>query len=45
LVYGERVRAGIDLGTRGSLSDIGQTIAENFGLRLAAGESFLKDLK
>jgi phosphopentomutase len=45
LVYGKRVHAGIDLGTRGSLSDIGQTIAENFGLRLAAGESFLSDLR
>jgi phosphopentomutase len=45
LVYGKHVRAGVDLGTRGSLSDIGQTIAENFGLRLAAGESFLSDLR
>ena len=39
LAYGGR--AGVDLGTRASLADIGQTIAENFGLRLGAGESFL----
>lgn len=44
LVYGQRARPGVDLGTRGSLADIGQTIAENFGLRLADGESFLSQL-
>src|SRR5215218_4305908 len=32
---------GTDLGTRGSLSDIGQTIAANFGFQLENGESFL----
>ena len=42
LVYGKSARAGVPLGTRDSLSDIGQTIAENFGLKLTAGESFLK---
>jgi phosphopentomutase len=31
-----------DLGTRASLADIGQTIAGNFGCRLAAGVSFLE---
>ncbi len=41
LVYGKRARAGVNLGTRGSLADIGETIAENFGLKLGAGESFL----
>ena len=41
LVYGERSRAGVDLGTRRSLADIGQTAAENFNLKLNAGESFL----
>ncbi len=40
LAFGKQARA-VDLGTRGSLSDIGQTIADNFGLRLTAGESFL----
>ena len=31
---------GANLGTRQSLSDIGQTIAENFGVEIADGESF-----
>src|SRR4026208_4638 len=41
LVYGKNSLPGIDLGTRASLADIGQTIAQNFNLRLSAGESFL----
>lgn len=41
LVYGKKARHGVNLGTRTSLADIGQTVAENFGLRLTAGESFL----
>ncbi|MBA2378514.1 MAG: phosphopentomutase [Blastocatellia bacterium] len=41
LVYGKAARGGVDLGTRGSLADIGQTIAENFGIKLEHGESFL----
>jgi len=45
IVYGKSAQPGIDLGTRGSLSDIGQTIAENFGLKLTAGESFLPQIK
>lgn len=44
LVYGKRARAGVNLGDRGSLSDIGQTIADNFGLRLGAGQSFLDEI-
>ena len=44
LVYGKSARAGVNLGIRGSLADIGQTIAENFGFRLKAGESFLSDV-
>lgn len=44
LVFGKSARGGINLGTRSSLADIGQTIATNFGLRLAAGESFLHEL-
>jgi phosphopentomutase len=44
LVFGKSARAGVDLGIRSSLSDIGQTIAENFGLRLNAGESFLQSI-
>ncbi|HEX8775241.1 MAG TPA: phosphopentomutase [Pyrinomonadaceae bacterium] len=42
IVYGKSARPGVDLGIRRSLSDIGQTIADNFRLRLTAGESFLR---
>jgi phosphopentomutase len=41
LVYGPRARAGVNLGLRSTLSDIGQTVAENFGTAIARGESFL----
>lgn len=41
IVYGKRACAGVDLKIRRSLADLGQTIADNFGLKLAAGESFL----
>ena len=44
LVYGRSARAGVNFGDRGSLSDIGQTVADNFGLRLGAGESFLDEI-
>jgi phosphopentomutase len=42
IVYGKRARAGVNLQIRRSLADIGQTIADNFGLTLTAGESFLR---
>ena len=45
LVYGHSLAGGVNLGTRGSLADIGQTIAENFGITLAVGRSFLRDLR
>lgn len=41
LVYGKNAKAGVNLGTRGSLADIGKTVAENFGLELTCGISFL----
>ena len=42
LVQGPKVRAGVDLGTRPTFADLGQTLAEAFGVgRLAHGESFL----
>src|SRR3989440_8764767 len=41
IIFGKSARPGVDLGIRNSLADIGQTIAENFGLKLTAGESFL----
>jgi phosphopentomutase len=44
IAYGQRARAGVNLGTRRSLADMGQTIAENFNLKLAAGESFLSEI-
>ncbi len=44
IVFGKRARAGVNLGIRQSLSDIGQTIADNFGLKLTAGESFLSEI-
>jgi phosphopentomutase len=45
LAAGERVRAGRDLGTRGTFADLGQTLAELFEVSpLAAGTSFLHDL-
>ena len=45
LVFGKSALPGINLGTRSSLSDIGQTIAVNFGLELAAGTSFLRMIR
>ncbi len=44
LAYGKNAPA-VNLGTRRSLADIGQTIAQNFGLKLVAGESFLASLE
>jgi phosphopentomutase len=45
LVYGPRVKNGVALGTRATLSDIGQTVAENFGTHIAEGVSFLADIQ
>lgn len=45
LVYGKSARRGVNLGSRQSLADIGQTIANNFGLQLTAGESFLGQIR
>ncbi len=45
LVYGQHVRADVALGTRGTLADIGATVAQNFGTTLQAGKSFLTDLQ
>ena len=44
LTTGPRAAPGVNLGTRATLADIGQTIAEIFGLQLATGTSFLKDI-
>jgi phosphopentomutase len=46
LVYGERVAAGTDLGTRATFADLGQTLADVFEVApLAAGTSFLGALR
>ena len=45
LVYGKTAKSGVNLGTRQSLSDIGQTIAENFGVEIEDGVSFLKEIE
>ncbi len=45
LLAGPRVRAGADLGTRATFADLGQTLADNFGVpRLEHGASFLEDV-
>lgn len=44
IAFGKQARAGVNLGTRDSLADIGKTIAQNFGLSLHAGNSFLNDV-
>ena len=45
LLYGGRVRAGVDLGTRTTFADLGQTLAEVFGVGpLAHGTSFLREI-
>jgi phosphopentomutase len=42
LLYGARVRAGVDLGTRATFADLAQTLAETFGVgAMPHGESFL----
>jgi phosphopentomutase len=43
LVCSKTGRGGVNLGTRPTLADIGQTIAENFGLALPVGTSFLAE--
>ena len=41
IAYRPRKMEGINLGLRRSLSDIGQTVAENFGTKISQGASFL----
>ncbi len=45
LAYSPGHSAGVRLGTRETLADMGQTIAENFGGKIAHGESFLPKLQ
>jgi phosphopentomutase len=45
LLTGTRVRAGVDLGTRRTFADLGQTLAANFGVGpLLNGTSFLDEI-
>jgi phosphopentomutase len=45
LAYSPGGGAGANLGTRSTLSDMGQTVAENFGGRILHGDSFLAEMK
>jgi phosphopentomutase len=44
LAFGPGTRKGVDLGLRASLSDIGQTVARNFGVVISHGTSFLEQI-
>lgn len=44
LAFGPQARQDTNLGTRATLSDIGQTVAENFGTSIMKGTSFLSIL-
>jgi len=44
LVFGPHAKTGVDLGLRRTLSDIGQTVAENFGASIEKGTSFLHQI-
>ena len=45
LAYGQPIRASVNLGTRSTFADLGQTLAQVFGVeKLAAGTSFAQEL-
>jgi len=44
LAGGAHVRPGVNLGTRATVADLAASIADNFGLTLARGVSFLRDI-
>ena len=44
LAYSPLNPAGVNLGIRDTLADIGQTVAENFGTKIPHGKSFLRTL-
>ena len=44
LVYGPYAKQGVNLGLRATLSDIGQTVAEIFDVKISKGKSFLAEL-
>jgi phosphopentomutase len=45
LAIGPAVRRSVNLGTRATLADVGASIAENFGLKLSRGTSFLTEIR
>ncbi|HVV46578.1 MAG TPA: phosphopentomutase [Bryobacteraceae bacterium] len=45
MAFGPRARPGVDLGLRETLSDIGQTVAENFATSIEKGKSFLSEIR
>ncbi len=45
LAYSPVGGAGVNLGVRDTLADMGQTIAENFGERIPHGKSFLSEMR
>jgi phosphopentomutase len=44
LTYSPGGRAGVNLGERATLADMGQTVAENFGGAIPRGKSFLREV-
>ena len=47
LIYGNKIKSGVNLGTRASFSDISATVLEYFGVAqgVTRGESFLKEVE
>ena len=46
LVYGKNLKANVDLGTRKTYADIGQTLTEFHGIpKMENGESFINEIK
>jgi len=46
LVYGKKIKKGIDLGIRNTFADLGATVAEYLGVeRLPVGQSFYQNIK
>ncbi len=44
LAYGPKAKPGVDLGLRDTLSDMGQTVADIFGVHILKGTSFLPEI-
>lgn len=45
VVYGKKLREGVDLGVRDTFSDIAATVADYFGYQFPEGTSFLKEIE